>query len=219
MSAIQNCKPQSNILLTISSKFVSNAIELAPQMGISAVIGLGFNWCGLRVAGTTALDSAAFFGLLPAVRKATHQLFKMNIDESKKETRQMKAWIVIDENLADFCTAPITSLVYNLIMPSESQLDSSEVLKRQFDLVYYSALISGATMMINAASEVLTTAFEKPNEEPAAPAQQEARLVLKGTQQEMQQLKEILTTSQLEDISRALGIYKAGKQVAADKLS
>lgn len=203
------------------SKLASNLKTLIPQMGFSALIGMGLNWCGLRVTGQTALNSGAFFGLMPAVHRVAQTVFKWNIDTSLKETKQIKAIHLIADTSASFFLPFLTANVYNLFCSSfdTKSLDPAEILNRQYDALQFSALLSGATMMINTATQTLQTALidtdEESPESPSAtsiqkdPSQSaQSSLILKGTEQEMQQVKDILK-SPMSDIAKALEQYKS----------
>lgn len=219
--SLQINKAQPTFLSSLSSKVISNAKSLAPQVGVSATLGYGLKWCGLALPGTTPLNSAGYFGLLPIVRQATHHIFKKinNSENFPSETKQAKAIAKITQISVDMCVPALTACMYNIFATSlfhSAELDTSDIISKQYNLLYYSALISGMGIMLNTATQTISDAFNLEEEQPAkAPAKSndEAHLILQGKKEEMNHLKEVLSKATPEEISKAIEFYKFSNQV------
>ncbi|MBA3816614.1 MAG: hypothetical protein H0X29_08880 [Parachlamydiaceae bacterium] len=120
-----------HFLKDLSTETLSNIKTLVPVMVFTGtVIGTihaGLTWTNICKFEGTPFTSALYFGLMPAVQKATGAIFKSFIpNDPSRKIEQIKAQQMITTTCAAFCTPVITTIVYNFFAHTLNGLNNQE---------------------------------------------------------------------------------------------
>lgn len=153
----------SDFPAAVISEAKSLTVPTLVLAGIAGGIHKVFELGGATFEGTPRM-SALYFGLMPAVGKATLAIFKNQIKNPEQETKQIKAQLLIATTLAGFCTPIWGTQIYN-IFAAALDWKRWDVFPIGYNMIYFPILVAGMRVVGNQVLEIMLTAQGLSDEE------------------------------------------------------